>query len=77
MAYFSNSSEGMIFDDECDECRLDYCPITHIQMFFNYEQVGNEMARKIMNLLVKEEDGKYIGCQMKPMIDDLFKEQTK
>jgi len=71
MAMFSNSSEGMLFDDECDECKLDYCPVTHIQLFYNYAQVGNKIATEIMNHLVKEEDGKYIGCQMKKMIDEL------
>jgi hypothetical protein len=75
MAYFSNGSEGIVFDDECDECKLDYCPIAFVQQMYNYDAVNNKVATEILNHLVKEEDGKYIGCQMKPMIDGLFKEQ--
>ena len=72
MAYFSNGSEGMAFDDECDECQLDFCPIALVHQLYNYDQVNNKDLRDAMNLLVKEKDGEYIGCQMKPMIDSLF-----
>lgn len=71
MAYFSNGSEGMVFDDECSECKaFDGCPIAMVHQLFNYEQVDNQLARDILNMLVKQEDGKYVGCQMKPLITD-------
>jgi hypothetical protein len=71
MAYFSNGSEGMMFDDECAECELDYCPILLAHTLYNYDQVNNPIARNILNLLVEQKDGKYIGCQMKPLIDKM------
>ena len=73
MAYFSNGSEGMLLDDECAGClfAFDPCPIAFAQSFYNYEACNNEVASKILNCLVKQEDGKYIGCQMKPFIDGL------
>jgi hypothetical protein len=74
MAYFSNGSEGMIFDDECGECKYGQgaCPIALVHQLYNYDQVKNPLARQILNTLVTQNvDGKYIGCQMKPMIDSL------
>ena len=74
MAYFSNGSEGMIFDDECAHCPLgrEPCPIAWVQMEFNYEACNKPLPTKILNCLVKQEpDGDYTGCQMKPLLDKL------
>lgn len=67
MAYFSNSSEGMSFDDECQGCKYgqEPCPIALVQMSFNYEAVDNKEATEILDCLVKD-DG---TCEMKKMID--------
>jgi len=54
MAYFANGSEGMKFDEQCSKCICDdsACPIAWIQLEYNYEQCGNELASKILNELV-------------------------
>lgn len=54
MAYFSNGSEGECFDAQCGRCKYGQqpCPIAAIQMNYNYDQVGNDLAREIMTELV-------------------------
>jgi hypothetical protein len=58
MAYFSNGSEGMVFDDQCAKCKYGDkpCPIAFVQMEYNYSQVNNEVATNILTALV-ESDG--------------------
>ena len=75
MAYFSNSSEGEIFDDECSDCPLGGmdCPIAFVQYAYNYVACNNEVATDILNGLVKQDNGKYLGCQMKQIIEQLFR----
>ena len=62
MAYFSNSSDGAKFYDQCAECLVGdgYCPIAAVQLLYNYPAVGNEIATKILADLVLA-DG---TCQM-------------
>jgi hypothetical protein len=59
MAYFSNGSEGMSFDDQCCRCKYgqEPCPIALVQSSYNYEQLKDTTgtARKILNTLVKED----------------------
>lgn len=71
MAYFSNGSEGMCFDEECMGCKYgeDPCPIAFIQMEFNYEAVNNKTATKILNYLVKNNG----SCAMKQAFIKDFK----
>jgi len=76
MAYFSNGSEGMVFDDECSNCLLgeEPCPVAWAQANWNYEACNNPIATQILNSLVKQTDkGHYVGCQMKPLIEKLGK----
>ena len=69
MAYFSNGTEGMVFDEQCLDClHIDPdigCPIALVQLNFNYDQVGNKKLEEAMDCLI-DKDGK---CQMKPLID--------
>jgi len=70
MAYFSNSSEGMILDEQCMECYLPDdapCPILLVQGLYNYDQMkaGNKKLREAMNILINDKG----GCQMKPILD--------
>lgn len=67
MAYFSNSSEGMILDEQCANCVFgkDPCPIALVQMENNYEQKNNPRLRSAMNCLVNEKG----LCQMKALVD--------
>lgn len=57
MAYFSNGSEGMVFDDQCGKCKLGKapCPIAWVQMEYNYDQHKDTtgIATKILDSLVK------------------------
>ncbi len=54
MAYFSNGSEGMLFDEQCLQCKYgeNYCPIAYVQVQFNYEACNNKTARAILDHLV-------------------------
>jgi len=78
MAYFSNGSESEVFDNECAECPLfeQPCPIALVQTMYNYDACNNKTARAILDELVKQEEEdpwRYIGCQMKPLIEDIMK----
>lgn len=63
MAYFSNGTEGMVFDEECASCKYGEkaCPIAAVQIIYNYDACNNETATKILDSLVKN-DG---TCTMK------------
>lgn len=71
MAYFSNGSEGEIFDNQCAEClhqdEETMCPIAFVQTHFNYDQLsdGQEKLREAVTMLVDEKG----NCRMKPLID--------
>lgn len=73
MAYFSNSSEGAFFDEQCAECiHADegaLCPVAHVQMMYNYDQCADsqEKLRQVLTILVSDDE----GCQVKPLIDKL------
>ena len=76
MAYFSNGTEGMAFDEECGECILfnKACPIALVQSLYNYEAVNNKTASEILNCLVHQnEDGSYEGCRMKKILEQELK----
>lgn len=69
MAYFSNGSEGMVFDDQCNKCKYGKhpCPIALVQVNYNYEQVNNKTATDILSSLVNEAG----ECTMLKMFKDL------
>jgi hypothetical protein len=82
MAYFSNSSEGMCFEDQCSRCKYgqEPCPIALVQMEYNYDACNNKTARAILDTLV-ENDGtclmfetfkKDLDITNKPMFPELF-----
>lgn len=75
MAYFSNGSEGMVFDEQCSKCAFgeDACPIAMIQFNYNYEACNNKVARKIMDDLVKDNG----ECSMWKAFGDRFKGTDK
>ena len=54
MAYFSNGTEGTVFDHQCSLCKYGdkACPIAFVQYEYNYEACNNEVARKILDNLV-------------------------
>jgi hypothetical protein len=55
MAYFSNSTEGSVFEYQCSLCKYGQktCPIFLVQFEFNYDACNNEVARKILDTLVQ------------------------
>ena len=57
MAYFSNGTEGGVFDEQCLKCKYgqDPCPIAFVQMQFNYDATNNKVATDILNTLVKND----------------------
>ena len=48
MAYFSNSTEGSVFDYQCSLCKYgeEPCPIAAVQSIYNYDACNNEIATK-------------------------------
>jgi hypothetical protein len=66
VAYFPNSTACDILQQQCEQCPLGekMCPIHHVQLTHNYDQVGNPKFEAAMNLLV---DAKGI-CQLKPLL---------
>jgi len=67
MAYFSNGSEGSIFEEECSDCKLgqEPCPIAYAQLEYNYEACNVPIAREILDRLVSNEG----VCAMKKLIN--------
>lgn len=57
MAYFSNSSEGSLFDEQCTKCKYgqECCPIALVQMNHNYSACNNKEARTILDTLVSDD----------------------
>ena len=62
MAYFSNGSEGMVFEDQCAKCKYGdkACPIALVQLLYNYDAVkaenaGDNTASLILDSLVKND----------------------
>ena len=57
MAYFSNGTEGAVFDEQCSICKYgeEACPIAWVQGFYNYDACNNEVATKILDELVKQD----------------------
>jgi len=57
MAYFSNGSEGEVFDSQCDRCKYGQgtCPVAAMQACWNYDQIGNDLATLIMDNFVKKD----------------------
>jgi hypothetical protein len=57
MAYFSNSSEGVCFEDQCSICKYgqEACPIALVQVLYNYDACNNEIASAILDALVKND----------------------
>ena len=55
MAYFSNSTEGSVFEHQCSLCKYGekQCPIFVVQFIYNYDACNNEVARKILDTLVE------------------------
>ena len=70
MAYFANSTEGFVLDNQCGECMLPDdapCPILLAQTHWNYDQCNNPQLEKCLNMLV-DKDG---ICQMKRVLDKM------
>jgi len=75
MAYFSNGTEGDIFD--CENCKYKdkACPIFAVQFLYNYDSCNNETARKILDTLVQ--NGKS-NCEFYEMAkEDLFLDESQ
>jgi hypothetical protein len=80
MAYFANGSEGMILDNQCEECLpFDPCPIYWLQMEYNYEQCreGQEKLKSAMNILINEKGICQMKQYVKPRLEDPDKRHEK
>lgn len=57
MAYFSNGSEGMCFDKQCQKCKYGRqpCPIAGVQVNYNYDACNNKIASAILDELVQQD----------------------
>jgi len=74
MAYFSNSSDGFVLDEQCSDCIHEDpeagCPVALAHFLLNYDQVGNTDLTKCLNMLVDDKRGE---CKMKPLIEKYYK----
>ena len=83
MAYFSNGTEGMMYEEQfCDKCvhqGIDSngegkgCPIWNAHFMYNYDAAGNETAKGILEMLIPtRSDGLFADeCSMfQETIDD-------
>jgi hypothetical protein len=54
MAYFSNSTEGSVFYEQCEKCIFGElaCPIALVQFNHNYSACNDKEAREILDTLV-------------------------
>ena len=79
MAYFSNSTEGSVFDYQCSICKYGEmaCPIALIQMSYNYDACNNKVAREILDSLIENNGTCAMWRQFKNdfRIDPSCKEQ--
>ena len=68
MAYFSNGTEGSIFESKwCGNCvHWEGCPVWAAHLIHNYDQVKNEQLKSALNMLITTtEDGLYADeCRM-------------
>ncbi len=57
MAYFSNGTDGTVFDHQCSLCKYGEkpCPVAFVQYVYNYEACNNKTARAILDELVKND----------------------
>ena len=73
MAYFPNGDAGMLFDEQCGQCRYGErgCPIWAVQGAFNYSACNVPVARAILDKLVSN-DG---TCAMFAFDPENFKDR--
>jgi len=57
MAYFSNGTEGIVFELQCEKCKYGKkaCPIAYVQFTYNYDACNNKIARNILDALIKND----------------------
>lgn len=91
MAYFSNGTEGSVFDHQCSICKFgeENCPIAMVQMDYNYSACNNPIAREILDYLVANDGTCAMYEQFKKdfridpeakeqsLFDEVFKNETK
>jgi hypothetical protein len=75
MAYFANGTDGMVFDNQCEQCRYGSkpCPINLVQTMYNYEAVNNEVSTNILDALVNNSG----ECAMYKMVKKEFEDPVK
>ena len=76
MAYFSNGTEGMMYEEKyCNKCihlqtdeesGFTHCPIMDAHLQFNYDQNKDEKLKTILDILIPPtDDGLHAGeCSM-------------
>lgn len=82
MAYFSNGTEGAIYEEHyCSRCQhyrgMDGCPILSAHMLYNYRDCNDETS--ILHILIPRSKDKLSNeqCAMfieKQAVGDLFEE---
>jgi hypothetical protein len=57
MAYFNNTTEGELFQEQCNKCKYGErnCPIAYVQLEYHADAVNNETATEILDALVKDD----------------------
>lgn len=69
MAYFSNGTEGMIFEERyCGHCYHDredaQCPVLTLHYLYNYDQFKDERLKTVLDTLIPQEPCTIPECPM-------------
>lgn len=64
MAYFSNGTEGMIYEERyCDRClHQEGCPVWDAHLLYSYRDCNDESS--ILHMLIPRDGGRNSQCRM-------------
>ena len=66
MGYFSNGTEGCMYEERyCEKCmHYEECAVLIAHMLFNYDQHDNEQLKEALNVFIPMSDGFNDKCNM-------------
>jgi len=71
MAYFPNSTAGMHFDEQCENCvhgfyetvpEPNFCPVATLQLEWNYSQLEAKDQKFALDILVPQDKSGEAKC---------------
>ena len=69
MAYFSNGTEGMGYEEKyCSKCvhgaEDKFCPVWKVHFVFNYDQCNENKIKQILDTLIPRKEIENEQCSM-------------